>query len=63
MPKKDGTGPKGKGPLTGRGGGKCVIPLSTPEEEMDFLKNQKRVIKEHLEKIQARIADLEANEE
>jgi hypothetical protein len=27
MPSFDGTGPRGQGPLTGRGGGYCAIPL------------------------------------
>jgi hypothetical protein len=30
MPAFDGTGPKGQGPLTGRGGGYCAIRLPTP---------------------------------
>ncbi|MGD2249253.1 MAG: DUF5320 domain-containing protein [Candidatus Methanofastidiosia archaeon] len=28
MPRFDGTGPRGRGPLTGRGMGYCVIPVS-----------------------------------
>jgi hypothetical protein len=30
MPAYDGTGPKGKGPLTGRGEGYCAIRLPNP---------------------------------
>ena len=30
MPAFDGTGPKGQGPLTGRGGGYCAIRLPNP---------------------------------
>ena len=30
MPAYDGTGPKGKGPLTGRGEGYCAIRLPSP---------------------------------
>lgn len=25
MPRKDGTGPEGKGPMSGRGAGKCAV--------------------------------------
>jgi len=27
MPRYDGTGPRGQGPMTGRGGGYCVVPM------------------------------------
>lgn len=27
MPARDGTGPEGQGPMTGRGEGYCVVPL------------------------------------
>jgi hypothetical protein len=27
MPRYDGTGPKGRGPMTGRGGGYCLLKL------------------------------------
>ena len=62
MPKRDSTGPKGQGPMTGLGSGKCIVPLNTPEEEMTFLKNQERVLSEELGRIKARIAVLEASE-
>ena len=31
MPRMDGTGPQGKGPLTGRGSGRCVKNVDTGE--------------------------------
>jgi hypothetical protein len=60
MPKKDGAGPKGKGPMTGFGSGKCIIPRNTEEEEMTFLKNQETVLRKHLGTIEARIVMLES---
>ena len=32
MPNKDGTGPEGEGPLTGRGMGDCEAPEESKEE-------------------------------
>ena len=61
MPKKDGTGPQGKGPITGFGSGKCIIQLNTTGEEMSYLKNQEEVLRKRLGTIKARIARLEAN--
>jgi hypothetical protein len=60
MPNKDGMGPTGKGPLTGRGSGHCVIPLNTTDEELGFLKNQEKVLREQLGQIETRIAVLQA---
>jgi hypothetical protein len=60
MPNKDGMGPTGKGPLTGRGSGHCAIPLNTTDEELSFLKNQKKVLREQLGQIEIRIAVLQA---
>ena len=37
MPKLDGAGPRGIGPMTGRGQGYCAIPLNTTEQELDYL--------------------------
>ncbi|SKC81087.1 DUF5320 domain-containing protein [Maledivibacter halophilus] len=34
MPKFDGTGPKGEGPMTGHGRGYCVVPLEDVESPM-----------------------------
>jgi len=58
MPKKDGTGPKGKGAMTGFGGGKCIIPLNTTQEEMAFLENQRKVLSTQLKQIKTRIGVL-----
>jgi len=58
MPKKDGTGPVGNGPITGRGRGKCIIPLNTDLEELTFLKNQEKVLREELSTIKTRIMTL-----
>jgi len=33
MPGYDGTGPNGQGPMTGRGGGFCLLKLSGPPDE------------------------------
>jgi hypothetical protein len=60
MPKFDGTGPNGKGPMTGRGSGYCVIPLNTTEQEFGFLRNQERVLKQQLNQIATRIKSLNA---
>jgi hypothetical protein len=59
MPKKDGTGPIGKGPLTGRGSGHCAIPINTPDEELGFLKNQEKVLREELRQVEVKIKTLE----
>jgi hypothetical protein len=58
MPKFDGLGPKGKGPMTGHGSGYCVIPLNTTEQELEFLKNQEQVLKQQLKHIGTRIKSL-----
>jgi hypothetical protein len=55
MPKKDGTGPSGKGPMTGRGGGYCIIPIDTPEQELEFLNNQAQALGRQLKHIKTRI--------
>ena len=60
MPKFDGTGPNGKGPMTGRGSGYCVIPLNTTEQELEFLKNQEQVLKQQLKHVGTRIKSLNA---
>ena len=60
MPGFNGTGPSGIGPMTGRGMGYCVIPLSTEEQELNFLKNRKQALREELEQIEARIVRLKA---
>lgn len=55
MPHHDGTGPNGKGPMTGRGMGYCVIPLSTPAEELSYLKKREKALKQELAQIKERI--------
>jgi len=61
MPKFDGTGPSGKGPMTGRGGGYCVIPINTTEEELGFLKNQEQALKKQLKHVKTRIKRIEVS--
>jgi hypothetical protein len=46
--------------MTGRGMGYCVIPLSTEEQELNFLKNRKQALREELEQIETKIKKLEA---
>lgn len=58
MPKQDGTGPVGRGPMTGRGRGKCIVPLNTTEEEFKYLKNQERSLEEQLEYVKSRLKAL-----
>ena len=60
MPGFNGTGPRGIGPMTGRGMGYCVIPLSTQDQELDLLKNQAQALREELGQIKTRIRGLEA---
>jgi hypothetical protein len=62
MPKKNGTGPSGKGPMTGLGKGRCVIPLNTPGEELNFLKNQEQALQKRLNGVRTRIKELEAEQ-
>ena len=59
MPKFDGLGPEGKGPMTGRGSGYCVIPINTPEEELGVLKNQEQALKKQLKHVTTRITRIE----
>jgi len=53
MPNHDGTGPDGKGPMTGLGRGYCVIPMASPEQELAFLRNQARTLKTQLKQVRA----------
>ncbi|HEX7363949.1 MAG TPA: DUF5320 domain-containing protein [Dehalococcoidia bacterium] len=55
MPGFNGTGPHGMGPMTGRGMGYCVIPLSPQQEELDYLKKQAQAIRSQLQHIEALI--------
>lgn len=59
MPNKNSMGPTGKGPMTGRGSGHCAIPLNTTDEELSFLINQERGLREQLRRIETRIAVLQ----
>ena len=59
MPGFNGTGPRGLGPMTGRGMGYCVIPLSTRDEELDYLKKRAQVMRGEPEQIEVRIRKLE----
>jgi len=59
MPGFNGTGPRGIGPMSGRGMGYCVIPLSTQEEELDYLKKRAQVMRGELRQIEVRIRTLE----
>jgi hypothetical protein len=62
MPKLDGTGPNGKGPMTGRGSGYCVIPLDTTEQELEFLNNQAQALGRQLKHIKTRISKIKRTE-
>ncbi len=59
MPNHDGTGPKGKGPLTGWGMGDCVLQLNNAEQEHDYLVSQAQLLQLQLNKTRARIKALE----
>jgi len=60
MPTFDGTGPNGKGPMTGRGSGYCVIPLNTTEQEIDFLNNRTQALRQELEHVETRLSHTES---
>ena len=63
MPNFDGTGPSGKGPMTGCGRGYCVLPISTPEKELDFLRNQAQALELRLKQIRTRINGIKTTKE
>ena len=58
MPKKNGTGAAGKGPMTGKGGGNCIISLNTKTEELQYLENREQALKLELSKTKNRIVKL-----
>ena len=62
MPGFDGTGPRGMGPMTGRGRGFCAVPLNVSETEFNSMKNQMNSLKEQLAQIEARIENLSSTE-
>jgi hypothetical protein len=55
MPKRDGTGPYGNGPMTGRGDGPCIIPLNTTGQELEFLKKRELALEKQLQYVRDRI--------
>jgi hypothetical protein len=63
MPNYDGTGPNGKGPMTGFGRGYCVIPISSSEQELNILRNQAHVLREQLKQIRTRINGMKTKKE
>ena len=63
MPNYDGTGPDGKGPMTGFGRGYCVIPISSSEQELNILRNQAHVLREQLKQIRTRINGVKTKKE
>jgi len=63
MPNYDGTGPDGKGPLTGFGRGYCVISISSSEQELEFLRNQARALQAKLEQIRTRTEGVKTKKE
>jgi hypothetical protein len=63
MPNYDGTGPDGKGPMTGFGRGYCVIPISSSEQELELLRNQEHVLQAQLRQIRNRIKGVKTKKE
>jgi hypothetical protein len=63
MPNYDGTGPEGKGPMTGFGRGYCVIPISNSEQELDLLRNQERLLQAQLKQLRDRIKAVKTKKE
>ena len=63
MPNLDGTGPYGKGPMTGCGRGYSVLPISTPEQELGLLRNQAQALQAQLKQIRTRIKGVETTKE
>jgi hypothetical protein len=63
MPNSAGPGPDGKGPTTGFGRGYCVMPISSSEQELKFLRNQERVLQAQLREIRNRIKRLKTKKE
>lgn len=70
MPGFNGTGPRGLGPMTGRGMGYCVLPYSshgesgsasviTDKKVVDILREQAEYLQNQLEQTKKRLAELE----
>ena len=58
MPNFDGTGPHGEGPMTGWGRGYCVVPLSDPKLELNYLRSEEKALKMQLGRVKDRIKAL-----
>jgi Family of unknown function (DUF5320) len=58
MPGLDGTGPNGMGPMTGRGMGYCIIPISTCDEELIYLKKRVEVLSRQLKQSEELISEI-----
>ncbi len=66
MPRFDGTGPCGAGPLTGRGRGKCdpndtelkkdIAQHLTPKEQLEYLKASKKKIELEISALEKKTA-------
>jgi len=63
MPQFDGTGPCGEGPMTGWGRGYCVVRLSNPKQELDYLRSQAQALEMQLSRIRDRIEKLKTTKE
>jgi hypothetical protein len=58
MPKRDGKGPSGMGPLSGSGQGDCIIRIDTPEAELKYLLDRQAILTKELAETGERIAAL-----
>jgi len=58
MPRFDGTGPRGMGPMTGGGRGYCAVPLNASLTETEHLKQQIQALQAQLAQITAAIESL-----
>jgi len=58
MPRFDGTGPRGMGPMTGGGRGYCALPLNASLTEIENLKQRVQVLQTQLAQITTAIESL-----
>lgn len=65
MPRFDGTGPMGQGPMTGRGLGSCTGRRAfgcrrfyTQKEESEILKDEQSQLEQELKAIKERLSEL-----
>jgi len=63
MPNYDGTGPEGKGPMTGLCRGYCVVPIKDTEQEIEILMRQKNILQAQLKQINNRIKKVKTKKE